>query len=334
MQYVNTKIAGLGIYHPDNQVDNNFFVEHFGEMGTNAEKLMLKLGRKKRYLVDNHQENSISMAVNASTEAMKNARISPDMLDMIVFVTETPEYLVPTNALVLNHELGAANANIVYDMNANCIGMIDALDNTCRYLKNNRRIKYALVVGSLLISSIIRKDCIITYPNIADGSAAVVIESKAEDAPAGFIDSDYFTNPSRYELIMSPGCGFSSIFDSNIQEERKKLCWVPHEVDFFSEEWKKLILKLLERNSLTPESIDQYFFSQFSKPDAESTLVKLGLDPDKHTFVGEQYGYTGCTSPFFALNEAIKLNKVTEGSTVVFCSVGAGFSMSAVLFRL
>lgn len=334
MNYTNSVLEGIGIYHPKNKVENDFFIDHFKEMGENAEKLMLKLGRKQRYLVKDSSENALTMAVNASKTALDNAGITPDMLDMIVFVTETPEYLVPTNALILRNKIEACNANIVYDMNANCIGMINSLDTTCRYIKSNTKVKYALVVGSLFISSMIRKDCIITYPNIADGSAAIIIKNTEEPYINGFLDSEYYTDSTRHDLITSPGCGMSNIFDFDIEEEKKKLCWVPHEVDFFSTEWKKIIMKMLNRYNLTPNDIDQYFFSQFSKPDAEATLLKLGVSLDKHTFVGEKYGYTGCASPFFALNEAIEENRVAKGSLVVFCSVGAGFSMSSVLFKI
>lgn len=334
MKYTNTVLEGIGIYHPKNKIGNDFFINHFKENGENAEKLMLKLGRKQRYLVKDSKENALTMAVDASKAALDNAGIEPDALDMIVFVSETPEYLVPTNALILRNKIGACNANIVYDMNANCIGMINSLDSTCRYIKNNSKVKYALIVGSLFISSMVRKDCIVTYPNIADGSAAIIIKNTEESYINGFIDSEYHTDSTRYDLIMSPGCGISNILDSEIEEGQKKLCWVPHEVDYFSTEWKKIIVNMLNRNDLVPDDIDQYFFSQFSKPDAEATLLKLEVGLDKQTFVGEKYGYTGCASPFFALNDAIEQNRVKKGSLVVFCSVGAGYSMSTVLFKI
>lgn len=332
--YLNTILKGISIHHPNNEVENEYFENHFKKTKQDAAPLMKALGRQKRYLISDKNENALTMAFEASIKVLKSNNVTPDELDMIVFVSETPEYLVPTNALILNQELGAINAHIVFDMNDNCIGMITALDYVCRYMKNNKRIRYSLIVGSLNISSMVRKDCIISYPNIADGSAAIILENKEGNIEQGFIDSNYYTNSSRRKYIVSPACGFSKLASKRVSEKKKKLNWIPHDVSFFSDEWYKLVNNLTDRNGLSPKDVDHYFFSQFSKPDAECTLDKLGLGIDKHTFIGEKYGYTGCASPFFSLHDALDSGNVKSGSTVVFCSVGAGFSMAAVLFKL
>jgi 3-oxoacyl-[acyl-carrier-protein] synthase-3 len=334
MGFTNVDIVGLEIYHPNNKVENDFFINHFSKMGVDAEPLMKHLGRKERYLA-NEGENSLTMAFEAAKKAIVKSKIAPEDLDMIIFVSETPEYLVPTNALKLNNMLNIKCAHLVFDMNDNCIGMLTAMDLASRYMLTNRRIKYALIVGSLYITGMVRKDCVISYPNIADGSAAIILQNVSDSKiKSGYIDCNYYTNSMNHDFMESPKCGFSNLHNKDIEENDKKLLWIPHDVSFFSDDWKQLITDLLERNGLEPDDINQYIFSQFSIPDGLLTLEKLGVSVEKTMTIGEKYGYTGCASPFFALHDAIEAGKVTQGDYIVLFSVGAGYTMSAVLLKL
>ncbi len=334
MGFTNVDIIGLEIYHPNNMIGNDFFINHFSKLGVDAEPLMKHLGRKERFLAT-EGENSLTMAYEAARKALEKSNISPEDLDMIIFVSETPEYLVPTNALKLNNMLGSKCAHLVFDMNDNCIGMLTAYDLASRYMFSNNRIKYTLIVGSLYITGMVRKDCVVSYPNIADGCAAIILENVPDSRiKSGFIDCNYYTNSMNHNFMESPKCGFSNLHNKDIEENDKKLLWIQHDVSFFSDDWKQLISDLLERNGLEPNDINHYLFSQFSLPDGLLTLEKLGVPFEKTTTVGEKYGYTGCASPFFALHDAIKEGKVAQGDYIVLFSVGAGYSMSAVLLKL
>ncbi len=331
--YQNSIILGTGIYHPANKVDNSFFIEHFKKYDINAEKLMNYLGRNTRYLSNDENESSLSMAIEASKDAMANAAVTPEELDMIVFVSDTPEYTSPSNALKINHELGAVNAHIVYDMNSNCIGMLTALDQISRYVRANTKIKKILVAGGLLISAVEREDDVVVYPNFADSGAAIILENAAEESPRGFIDSCYFTDSSYHNTVVMPKCGYSHIYKDNINTNEKKWSWNPFDFDFLSDRWADLIKELAETNNMVPMDIDHFIFSQFSKPDSEKTLQKLNLDMSKKTFIGDKYGYTGVTSPIFALNSFLKDNRVKEGYNIVMISVGTGYTMVALLYK-
>ena len=56
------------------------------------------------------------------------------------------------------------------------------------------------------------------------------------------------------------------------------------------------------------------------------------MSKEKYVFVGDKYGYTGVSSPIMALNEV--WDNIGEGGYLVFCSVAAGYSMNAVLYKI
>jgi 3-oxoacyl-[acyl-carrier-protein] synthase-3 len=333
MTFTNVLIKGVGIYHPPHAYDNEFFIEHFRKQGKEVAGLMKSLGRKVSYRANLEEDNMMTMGIKAGERALADAGVMPEEIDMIVFVSETPEYSVPTTACTIHKHLGLKNCHIQFDMNMNCTGMITALDQVATYLKGNKRVRKALVVGGLLNSIMAQKSCTIAYANIADGAAAIVLEKTEGDVQLGVLDSQYYTDSSKYERMLYPQVGLSRIHDEGRTVEEKQFMWIPHEVDFFVELWRNMILDITERNGVRVEDVDHFLFSQFSKHEVEETLHVLGVPLDKYTFCAEEYGYMGCASPFFALYEAKKRGVVKEGSLVIFISVGGGFSMSSVLYQ-
>ncbi len=332
MEHRNVNIIGVGTYHPTKVVKNDYYIEHFKKQNIDIAKMFDHLGRETRQLAD-PDTDAIEMAVEASKKAIEKAGITTDMLDMIIFVSETPEYTIPTNALKLHHFLKAKNAHITYDMNGCCTGMITAIDQVSRNMKTNPEIKYALVVGAILITPLASERDPMFYGTFGDASAAVILENKVENQPRGFVDSQYITNSEFHHTVQNPMCGLSKIHRDDVEPEMKMAGNVPFDFSFLADEWTRTIQLLLSKNQLKIEDIDHFIFSQFSKTAILGACEKMNLSQDKITFVGDQYGYTGCTSPIIALRHALENKKIGAGSRVIFISVGSGYNISAVLYE-
>lgn len=332
--FTNVHIVGVGAYHPKRSVDNQHFINHFAnyQMEEHAIALMDKLGRETRTFAENN-ETGLTMAVEAAREAIKNSGLSAGDIDMIISVSDTPEYLSPCCALLLKNRLKAENAHGVFDMNANCIGMLTAMDTAARYLKTDNKYKRVLIVGSLLISPQARVDDMVAYGCTGDGAAAIILERREETEEKGLLGSRMFTDDSYFWSITMPGCGMSKIADADIKPDDKKMIWKPFDFSFLSEKWTELITKLLTEHGYDSEEVSHYFMSQFSKADIELTMTRLGADMQNTIFVGNRYGYTGCTSPIMALDDRLKAGRFDEDEVVVFCSVASGYTMTALLYK-
>lgn len=334
MTYNNVKIVGTGIYHPEKEIHNEYFINHFKKKDIDVSGILNHLGRNVRYHIDNDNENIITMVVESAKRAIENADIDIKDISMIVFVSDTPQYTMPMNALVVQNALGAKNANLVYDMNSNCIAMVSALDIVSNYMMQKHDLEYALIVGGEMMSKFANENDPVLYPTNGDGAASIVLKKVKENVKKGFINACYHADSSLNDKIRFPACGFSNIFNDSIEISDKKVSWIQHDVSYFSDEWKKLITKLLKENDMDSDQIDHFLFSQFSKADIIATLEKLDVPMDRATFIADKYGYTGCTSPMFALHHALNENKInSEDSNIVFCSVGSGYSMVAALYQ-
>ena len=328
----NVVIKGTGVYLPSNKVYNNFFEEHFNKIGLPVTGLMNHLGRRKRYLASEN-ETSLTMAIEAAKNLISKQKISVCQPDMIVFVSDIPEYLFPTNALKIVNALEAENVSVAFDFNSNCTGMLMAMDVVANYMKGVSRIKQALIIGSFNISSIAKHDDSVVYPNFADAAAAILLEYVEEEAPSGLLDTETFVDAGYQHYVTFPKWGISKIAVENVTKEQKKLEWNPFDMKFISDKWVELIQAVLERNCLSAADIDYFIFSQLSDYDNMLTLEKLGVKEDnKYFFLGTEYGYTGNTCPILVLNRMWD-TVAAKGNLIIFCSVGAGYTAIVQLYR-
>lgn len=321
----NIQIKGVGIYHPPVPVTNEQLYEHFDARGIETRGLMKALGRQTRYFVTNDSENALTMGIEAANCAIENAGISAEDLDMIVFVTDTPEYLLPSNALKVHQAIGAMNANLVYDLNTNCTGMIVAIDQVAKVMKATPNLNTALVVASTVFSRTVDKNNSFLRTAYNDGSGAFVLHKESSNAESGVIDTVTKVNSANHDLLVYPKAGLTPVLHGDATGEDALFDFIPHSVDYFSEEWKELIVTLLERNGLTANDIKAYMFQQFSNDQNIETLSKLGVEPteDNYVFVGEKYGYMGASCIAFAFHDALKAGKLTSGDYILFVSVAA-----------
>lgn len=332
--YQNIVFKGIGTYHPATKTYNSYYVNHFKSMGIDVSGLIEHLGRNIRCVAETKGENAVTMAYQASLKALLTSNVQPEEIDIIIFGTDSPEKLVPSNALLLHDKLNTVNAHQIFDLNSNCIGMLSAIDVASRLMQSNTRINKALVVGSFLGSFISSKNDPVCYSNMADAAAAVILDRADEPYKRGFIDSNFKTDPVVKNAFQFPACSFSDFYNNEIDIEDKKLKLDPFDTSFICKEWVDLMQVLFERYNISKYNIKQFFFSQFSRPDAETTLNMMSVGLDKYTFIGNKYGYTGLTSPIIAYNEALNNKVIDNGDYVMFCSVGAGYNICALLYRL
>lgn len=332
--FKNVYIEGVGSYHPSRIVGNEYYVNHFKKYGMeeHAIALMEKIGRERRTLSEEN-ETSITMSVEAAKKAIKHAKLESKDIDAIISVSDTPEYLTPCCALMLKNMLQASNVTNVFDINNDCIGMLTGIDIAVRYLKTDKKYKRILVVGALNISPFARENDLVVYGCISDGAAAVVLVVKEEKEERGFLGSRMYTDDTYNDTIRFPVCGLSNIANKDIEPEDMKMVWNPFDFSFLSEKWSELIIGLLKENGYSEEDVTHYFMSQFSKFDVGLTMENLGASFEQATFIGHKYGYTGCTSPIMALDDRLKREEFNKGDISIFCSVAAGYTMAALLYK-
>lgn len=321
------KITDIAIYHPETVVDNSHFIEHFKQKGQDVTGLIRALGREKRYLSSPH-ETSLTMAIEAVNKVLQKTGILPAELDLIAFTTQVPETTLPSNAIRLHDAIGAGPQTIVYDLNANCAGMVVALEQISYYMKANPAVSKALIIGSDMWSLIHNENDPVSMIAFADGAAAMILEKT--DDETGFIDAIYHVDSGTTDKMSYPAEGFAK----GIREtgDLKQMVTYPFDTSMVLEASYDMIGALLKRNGLEPNDA-KYCFSQFTIKNIQGIQNHFSIKDENMLFIADKYSYTGTSSPIFALYEGLEQGRIKRGDHVVFWTLGHGLQLIATLIK-
>jgi 3-oxoacyl-[acyl-carrier-protein] synthase-3 len=106
---VNIKIRDIAYYHPINKVSNEYFINQFDEKDIDIRGLLNTTGREVRYISDNPEENTLTMSIEATKEVLRKTNLTGQDLDLVVAVSDSPEYLTPTNAIRIHNAINGNN---------------------------------------------------------------------------------------------------------------------------------------------------------------------------------------------------------------------------------
>lgn len=330
---MNIKIKSIGYYHPETIYTNEYFLDKYKKQGIDIEGLLLASGRKNRYISEDANENSLTMAVKASKSALSKANMNADELDFIVFVSQTPEYLMPTTSLKLHKEIKAGINCGIYDMNVNCCGMVVAIDQITALMKARKNINKVLVVGAEAIYRHTKEDEPLPHALFGDSACAVILE-KTLDGQSDIIDSVYYTDSYLHDNVHFPLKGLSHTLSTteNLKKEDRIINWGIGDADRAFAGCVISIDKLLKENGLTPNEIDKYCMTQMFKSKIDEAQEALGIDDNsKFPFIGDEFGYTATTSPLLALAKSIENGEVNRGDKIVLWGLGAGVTCISLL---
>lgn len=324
-------IRNIDVYHPDKVVGNEVYLDHFKSIGKDVEALLVgSFGRDKRYVIDSNsekKETTLTMMIESSKKVLKQGNLEGKDIDLIVAATQVPEYVVPACAVMVHKAIDAGEHTCAFDVNANCASMLLAFQNAYYFMESNPNIKRTLVVGGEYSSAVMQPDNELGNGVFGDAACALILERTDEDS--GLVDVDFFSNNKYYNKMLYPICGMSQILDAKREE-------MLVQIEPFDCEVRKVgrrLNEMLERNNLTVEDVSAFCFSQLLVANVEILRKRLHIPEEKSVYIGDVYGYTGCTSPFICLYETLQRREIKRGDYIAFWTVGAGMQHFFVLIK-
>lgn len=322
-------IKGIEVYCPKHSKNSEEIIKEAEELGEDIEfKVKEFFGKEILHICEDDRENTLTMAIEATKKVLDSTGLSGKDIDMIVLSSMFPEYFSPPTALMIHHAINGKESAICYDINLNCIGMTFALEQIYAHIEKNLNINRVLLVGSECNSRIIESNNKLMLANMGDAACAVIIERTKMDS--GIIGSKYYIQKDAIDKIKFPKCGTSRIYEVRKEEFLSKF----EEVNVNTEIAVKNIRELLEENKLGVDDISMYCFSQFALFHTLYIRAKMGIPNEKSLYIGNKYGYTGSTSPFIVLYEAIKQKRVNSGDYILFWTVGASIQHICMLIKI
>jgi len=325
---LNVKISALGCYTPPGILTNADLEKM---VATSNQWILERTGIVERHIAGPETATS-DMAVEAAKIALAGRGIEASELDAILVCTVTPDMLFPSTACLVQNALGAKGA-WGFDLIAACSGFLYGL-TTGAHLVASGRNKKVLVIGSDTMSRIIdytdRTTCVI----FGDGAGAMLLEP-AEDGTGAFLDFMNEIDGSGGEFLKMPAGG--SRLPASVETVQKRLHYVHQEgQQVFKYAVRKMYetcRDLLERNHLSANDIDVMIPHQANRRIIVATAERLGMPLEKVIVNIDRYGNTTSGTIPLATRDAVQSGKLRQGNLVLFCAVGAGYTVGASLWR-
>jgi 3-oxoacyl-[acyl-carrier-protein] synthase III len=322
------KISGLSTFVPP-RVLTNADLEKL--VNTTNEWILQRTGIRERHIAEPGVATS-DLAKIAAEGAMQEAGITPDQVGFIVVGTTTPDTIFPSTACMLQTKIGARNA-WGFDLGAACSGFTYAVTTAMQMVATGSH-DYALAIGADVMSSIIdytdRTTCVL----FGDGAGAVVLSPAAEGEPH-IIDFAHVIDGSGGQALCMPAGG--SKLPASHETIDKRLHYVKQEgatvFKFAVKNTEEIARRLLTRNGIDPSQLDLLVSHQANRRIIEASAERLGLGPDKVIINLEMYGNTTAGTIPLALADARREGRLKKGDLILLASVGAGFTVGAVLLR-
>lgn len=326
------KVSGIVSCVPAKRVDN-FECEILGSR-EEAEKFVKTTGIRYRHIVEDGVCTS-DLCKSAAESLITGLQWKKDEIDIIILVTQTPDYLAPNTAVILQHRLGLSKSCIAFDMTLGCSGYVYGLSVMASMLKSLNLKRGILLVGDTLSRQASPFDKS-AYPLFGDAGTATAVEitSEHDDKMTFLLGSD----GEGYRAIIVPGSGYREPITAESLEFkqcgegicRSGINTIMEGADVFSFGISVIpaeVRKFYENFGFTNQSFDFAFFHQANKFMNEKIRKKIGFSEDQVPYSLEEYGNT--SSATIPLTISFKYNEEAIKATpkvILMCGFGVGLS--------
>ena len=319
---VKSIIRGCGHYLPNRIVKNKFFEN---KLDTTDEWIFSRTGIKQRHFASETELTS-DLAINAAQNALDDAEMCADKIDVLIVATSTPDQTFPSTATRVQHNIGMSKG-YAFDIQAVCAGFIFALDNANALIKSGQA-KRVLVVGAETFSRILnwkdRSTCVL----FGDGAGAVILEAdNNEKNSRGLLASKLYSNGKYNDLLYVNGGVSSSKESGHI---------VMHGKEVFKHAVSKLVeasLETLKSAKISKKEISWIVPHQANIRIINSTAKKLEVDKKKIILTVGTHGNTSAASIPLALSTAKIEKKFKKNDIVLLEAIGGGLTWGAMVLR-
>ena len=323
------KIAGTGSYLPEKKLTNADLVKM---VDTNDEWIVQRTGMRERRVAAADQATS-DLCIIAAKNAIENAGMTADDIDLIIVATVTPDTIFPSTACRVQHGIGARMIP-AFDLAAACSGFIYGISMARTQIASGV-INNALVIGAEVLTRFTdyedRGTCIL----FGDGAGAAVLTSAEDESVSRIIDTHMASNGKEADLLILPGGGSLNPPSKEMLEKRLNYMKIQGRAVFKQAVSRivRMVFESLERCGLEREDIDMIIPHQMNARIIESAARRLDIPMDKIFMNLDKYGNTSAATIPIALDEANREGVIKRGDLLSLVTFGGGLTWASALVK-
>ncbi len=323
------RIAGVSTCVPPHIAENSDCAGQYGEV--EVRKVVAMAGVRQRRVAD-ADVTSVDLCFEAATALLDKLGWARDSITGLIFVTQSPDYFLPSSSCVLHQKLGLSDHCAAFDLGLGCSGYPYGLYLAATMLKSGGQQRILLLHGETP-SKFTTADDHATTLLFSDAGSATALET-CTDAPESVFA--LHSDGSGAEQLIIRGGGFR---DRNPLDPRHLHLQMDGAAifNFTVKRVPALIHDTLAFAGLTVADVDSFLFHQSNRFIMRHIAKKCGLPEGRVPLILEQFGNSGGPSVPLVLTQSLaqSLAEQTTGSLrVMMLGYGVGLSWGAVLTEL
>jgi len=337
--FKNVGITAMAACVPRHVIDNyHYDLDIWPE--EEVKKVVDKVGVYERRFAD-EKTCSSDLCYAAAEKLIADNNIDRKEIDLLVFLSQTPDYRMPATSILLQDRLRLPMSTMAFDISLGCSGFISALNIVYAMMQNNGFQKALLLNGETRSKVYSRKDRREAFI-FGDAGVAAIIERNEQFESSHFsINSD----GSRGNLIMIPAGGYRNMSSvstlqervvdeyGNIRSDEQGHMDGADVFNFVIKEVPKDIRLLMEKTGEDIHDLDYYVFHQANAFINNYIAKKMKLDKEKIPWTIQKYGNTSSVSiPLTIISELKEQMKGRKRLMLSAFGVGMAWATAIVPF--
>lgn len=315
------KLRGVAAALPKN-VEDNATLDMLTER--QRQDVIEKVGIRKRNVAD-ADTNAADLCHRAAEELLNELGWQLDQLELLVFVTQTPDLLLPGTATQLQTRLGLKPNTICIDLNQGCAGYVYGLSVAASMMSSMNLTRGLLLVGDTITKLIDPKDASLR-PIFADGGSATALERSGSDEDLmqfrlGAVGSEFEAIHARQAYRNPDGTCVAPTLHMNGQAV----------FTFGLGTVAKEIRALLDESGLTTDQVDHLLLHQANRFLNDAIMRKTGFRQNQTPASLHEFGNTSCATIPVTLVSQLAEKLRDEHLTLLLSGFGVGLSWGNVI---
>ena len=320
------RLAGVSSAVPDIEFDNVRDTLQFDPM--EVKKVVALAGVKARRITDGSLCSS-DLCLAAARDLLAGLDWSPESIDALIFVTQSPDYFLPGTSSLMHRDLKLSHHCAVFDVGLGCSGYPYGLWLANMMIQTGSA-KRVLVLHGDTPSLFTDKADRSTYLLFGDGGTATAIEASTAGADWGFC---LHSDGAGYSDLIIPGGGFRNPKPADERDYCLQMNG-PNLFNFTVNRVPELIEATLELMQLRVDQVDLFFFHQSNQFIMKHIAKKCGLAGEKVPIILDRFGNIGGASVPLAMTQCLATHKVETPIRVMLLGYGVGLSWGSAFVEL
>ncbi len=321
-------IRAIAYHLPEGRLTNEELAAQFPEWP--ADKIQAKLGVKTRPIAAT-DECSSDLAYQAAIKLFDKTQIDRQEIDYVILCTQTPDYLLPTTACLLQQRLELSKRCGAIDINMGCSGYVYGLGLAKGLIESGQARRVLFLTGETY-SKLLHQSDKSTRTLFGDAGSATLVEATDgnEERIGPFV---YGSDGSGGEHLIVRRGGFR-LPGAPVDDETGLLMNGGEIFAFSVREVSKAVQSLLSLSELQIDDVKQFVFHQANSHMLGFLRQKCGISADKFVMDFESTGNTVSNTIPIALANLLDSDKLQSGDKVMLVGFGVGLSWGACLISV